>query len=94
MTVQARVHHLVASHLHIAEAAIEDRHTFDELGLTPLDVVLVVLRLEQLERGEGQFPVAALDDARTVGELVALVDDWLAGGRPARAQPTAGATCA
>lgn len=63
MTVQARVHHLVASHLHIAEAAIEDRHT-------------------------------ALDNARTIGDLVALVDDWLAGDRPVMAQTAFGASCA
>jgi acyl carrier protein len=72
----ALVHHLLASHLQIEEASIKDALRFEELGLEPLDLVLVVLRLERFDRGQGDFPVAELDRARTVGDLVALVDHW------------------
>jgi len=74
---QTLVHHLLASRLQIDDTSIEDAHPFDELGLDPLDLVLVALRLEDLDRGEGDFPVSALAQARTVGDLVALVDLWL-----------------
>jgi acyl carrier protein len=70
------VHGLVASHLRIDDRAIEDTHRFDELGLVPLDLVLVVLRLEDAAAGNDNFPVAALEHAQTVGDLVALVDVW------------------
>jgi acyl carrier protein len=45
-----------------------------DLGLDPLDLVLVVLRLEEL--GDIEFPVADLEDLLTVGDLVELVRDW------------------
>jgi acyl carrier protein len=79
MNAQALVHHLVAAQLHIEATAIEDAQTFDELGLDPLDLVLVVIRLDHLDRGDGNFPVAALDDAKTIRDLVALVDVWVHG---------------
>jgi acyl carrier protein len=74
---QTLVHHLVADHLQVDEASIEDADAFDELGLDPLDLVLIILRLENLDRGRGDFPVAALDHARAVGDLVVIVDIWL-----------------
>jgi hypothetical protein len=74
---QSLVHYLLASHLRIDDALIKDAYRFDEMGLDPLDLVLVVLRLEGLDHGKGDFPVAALDRATTVGDLVALVDQWL-----------------
>jgi acyl carrier protein len=74
---QALVHQLLASRLHIDETAIGDTDRLDDLGLTPLDLVLVVLRLDRLDRGSGEFPVSALDHATTVGDLVDLVDVWL-----------------
>jgi hypothetical protein len=42
-----------------------------------LDVLLVVLRLEHFDHGDGDFPFAALEHTKTVGDLVALVDLWL-----------------
>jgi acyl carrier protein len=76
---RALVHHLLASQLQVDEASIDDAHRFEELGLDPLHIVLVVLRLEDFDRGNGDFPVDALDHATTVGDLVALVDRWLHG---------------
>jgi acyl carrier protein len=74
---QALVHQLLASRLHADEASIKDTDRFDDLGLTPLDLVLVVLRLDRLDRGDGEFPLYALDHATTVGDLVDLVELWL-----------------
>jgi acyl carrier protein len=74
---QALVHQLLASRLHIDDASISDTDRFDDLGLTPLDLVLVVLRLDRLDRGDGEFPLYALDHATTVGDLVDLVELWL-----------------
>jgi hypothetical protein len=74
---QALVHHLLASQSRIDEASLTAAHRIDQLGLGPLDLVLVGLRVEALHRGHGDFPVAALDYATTVGDLVTLVDRWL-----------------
>src|SRR5271168_5258509 len=73
---QAIVHALLASHLKVEEASIADPVPLEELGLDPLDLVLVVVRLEDLDRGAGDFPVAALEHTRTVGDLVTLVELW------------------
>jgi acyl carrier protein len=73
---QALVHHVLASYLQIDETSIDDRQTFDTLGLEPLDLVFVVLRLEDLDRGDGEFPLEALERAKTVGDLVLLVEIW------------------
>lgn len=86
---QALVHSLLASQLQIPEESIDDAHTLDALGLDPLDLVFVVLRLEQFDRGKGDFPLAALADARSVRDLVLLVDLWLQRGTtPGRLQTT------
>ena len=74
---QALVHQILASRLRVDEASIRDADRFDDLGLTPLDLVLVVLRLDRLDRGDGEFPLYALDHATTVGDLVELVELWL-----------------
>ncbi len=76
---QALVHQLLASRLRIAAASIQDTDRFDDLGLGPLDLVLVVLRLDRLDRGDGEFPLYALEHATTVGDLVDLVELWLRG---------------
>jgi hypothetical protein len=61
----------------VDEASIRDTDLFDDLGLTLLDVVLVVLRLDRLDRGDGEFPVDALEQATKVGDLVDLVELWV-----------------
>jgi len=63
--------------LRVDESTLRDADRFDHLGLGPLDLVLVVLRLDRLDRGDGEFPLYALDDATTVGDLVDLVELWL-----------------
>jgi hypothetical protein len=39
--------------------------------------VLVVLRLDRFDRGDGEFPLYELEHATTVGHLVDLVERWL-----------------
>jgi acyl carrier protein len=77
MNSRSLIHHLVATQLRIDERSIHDTDSFAELGLSPLDLVLIVLRLEDFDRGDGSFPLAALEGARTVGDLVTLVDVWV-----------------
>ena len=74
---QAIVYKLLAAHLAVDEASIADAETLDELGLDPLDLVLVVLRLEDWGGGEGDFPLTALAHARTVNDFAELVELWL-----------------
>jgi hypothetical protein len=74
---QALVHDLLAFHLRLDPDLIRDADDFVELDLEPLDLVLVVLRLEALCGREGDFPLVDLADARTVGDFVTLVDSWL-----------------
>jgi acyl carrier protein len=69
------VRRALALHLDVEPDAIaEDAALEAELGLDPLDLVLVVLRLEEIE--EIEFPVADLEHIRTVGDLVELVRAW------------------
>jgi hypothetical protein len=74
---RALVHRLLALRLRIDGASIRDTDPLDRLGLTPLDLVLLVLKLEWLDRGDGEFPLYALRHATTVGDLVDLVELWL-----------------
>lgn len=69
------VRYALALHLDIAPDAIEltDRLD-DDLGLDPLDLVLIVLRLEELAVAE--FPVADLEGTTTVADLVGVVAAW------------------
>lgn len=51
-----------------------DQRLADDLGLDALDLVLVALRLEEI--AEAEFPVAALETARTVADLAVIVRLW------------------
>lgn len=46
----------------------------EDLGMDPLDLVLVALRIE--EWASGEFPVGDLESAVTVGDLVDVVACW------------------
>lgn len=63
----------LALHLDVDPATIAPETTLAVLGLDPFDLVLVVLRLEELSGIE--LPVVELEGLRTVGDLVALVHD-------------------
>jgi acyl carrier protein len=74
---RALVHQLLASRFHIEEASIRDADLLDELRVTPLDLLLVVLWLDRLDHIDCEFPLHALEHANTVGDLVDLVEPWL-----------------
>jgi acyl carrier protein len=86
---QALVYGLLASHLQIDAEWIVDADRFVELGLDPLDLVLIVLRIEDL-CGGGDFPLTELAHATTVGDFVALVDRWMEGDTVAQRARVAG----
>ncbi len=46
----------------------------EDLGLDPLDVILIVIRLED-EAGI-EFPVGSLDRVRTVRDLAEAIREW------------------
>jgi acyl carrier protein len=76
----------LALHLKAQPSHIELHHRLEQdLGLDPLDLVLVVLRLEEIE--EAEFPVADLETVMTVGDLVAVVRSWASPDRSASLPP-------
>jgi acyl carrier protein len=72
---QALVYALVASILQINET-LKAEDPLDELGLDTLDLILLATKLEELDPGNGAFPLETLAHARTMGDLVELVDVW------------------
>ena len=46
-----------------------------DLGLEPLDLVLIVFRLEEF--ADAEFSISDLEGVVTVGDLEALVREWL-----------------
>lgn len=75
----------LALHLESDPREIEESDRLEhDLGLDPLDLVLVVLRLEEL--GDAEFPVADLEGIRTVGDLTALVRVWCRGPETLRVE--------
>lgn len=65
----------LALHLEVDPNEIhESQNLEDDLGLDPLDLVLVVLRLEEI--GEGEFPVGDLEGVFTVKDLADVVRTW------------------
>jgi len=76
----------LALHLSIDPMEIELEQRLEaDLGLDPLDLVLVALRLEEIE--EAEFPVADLEAVTTVAELVGVVREWSGGDRSATLPP-------
>jgi hypothetical protein len=73
---QLLVHEMIASYLHLDAALVSDKNPIDALGLEPLDLILLVLRLEDKNPLAGEFPIGALSHAKTIGDLVALVHSW------------------
>ncbi len=62
----------VAQHLDVEATEIRSMHRFDrDLGLMPLDVVLIALRLEEVENVE--LPIDDLDAVHKVADLTALL---------------------
>jgi hypothetical protein len=87
-TPQALVHALLASALHRAITSIRDVDLLDELGADAQVLVSVTSQLEELQPEDGEFPIVPLAYARTVGDLVELVESW--SRRDATADPMDG----
>jgi acyl carrier protein len=63
---------VVARHLQMEPRAIDPHTTVrQDLELDPLDLVLIALRIEEIERIE--FPIARLEHVRTVGDIAKIV---------------------
>jgi acyl carrier protein len=72
------VHAAVAMHVGLDAHAIEPSQRLShDLGLDAFDLVLVALRLEELEPSRGEFPMEELVSIRTVRDLTALHEAWL-----------------
>jgi acyl carrier protein len=66
----------LASQLEVpADSLCEAQELERDLGLAPLDLVMVILRVEEAVGVE--FPLALLDEAKTVGDVFTLVRSWL-----------------
>jgi acyl carrier protein len=71
-SAEDRVQRVVARHLGVPPEDIAPSARVEgDLGLDPLDLVLIGLRLEELE--EREFPVAQLEAVVTVSDLTAIV---------------------
>jgi acyl carrier protein len=78
------VRHLLAVRLETPLEGIDaDQELQRDLGLDPLDLVLLALDLEETYRAE--FPMAELELVRTVGDLSTLARAWREANRPERA---------
>ena len=63
---------VVARHLQVEPRAIDAKTMVQQdLELDPLDLVLIALRIEELEQIE--FPIAHLEHVRSVGDIVEIV---------------------
>jgi len=79
----------LALHLGILPEEIHEHQALErDLGLDPLDLVLVVLRLEELNAEDTtiEFPVANLEGLLTVNDLTDVVRAWRYG--PLSKRPT------
>jgi acyl carrier protein len=66
------VRRAVAQHLDIHLTEIRTTHRFErDLGLRPFDIVLIALRLEEVENVE--VPIDRLDNVHKVADLTALL---------------------
>jgi hypothetical protein len=73
---QALVHELLASLLQTPDATIRDADGLDDVGADARVLFSFVAKLEQLVPENGGFPIAPLAHAKTVGDLVELVESW------------------
>ena len=73
---RALVHELLASLLHTTDPTIDDADGLDAVGAHPGVLFSIVAKLEQLVPENGDFPIVPLAHAKTVGDLVELVESW------------------
>jgi acyl carrier protein len=69
------VHSVVAAYVQIDQELVLDESLLEhDLGLDALDLVLLIVRLDDAVPGVRRTPISALASARTVADLVALVE--------------------
>ena len=78
---RALVYALLARLLQTSEASVNDADALADLELDALDLVLVAIKLEEIEPDNGPFPLGWLAHATTVADLVELVESWWRGDR-------------
>jgi acyl carrier protein len=71
-SLEGIVRRAVAQHLGVDSSEIQSTHHFQrDLAFQPLDVVLIAIRLEEIE--DVELPIDRLDSIETVGELTRLL---------------------
>jgi len=86
---RAIVHGVLALYLDVHPRSISDwHHIGDDLGLDPLDLLLVGARLSGFGSAERVFPLRALDARATVADLVTLFEAWAEDDEDEAAPPT------
>jgi len=72
---QSSVRLAIARHIDVPPSELRSTHHLSrDLGLDPLDLVLVALRLE--EGADVEFPIAELESVHTVDDFAELVQAW------------------
>ena len=76
-TISRTVHHAIAMHLDVSLDVLDDAQRLSEdLCLTPIDLVSIMLEVEAAHLGTDEFPAETLEDVDTVGDLVTVFEDW------------------
>ncbi len=75
-TLDKLVHVCLAAHLRLPTTEVDDREVVADLGLMPLDLVWIAMRVEALVLGPCDFPMDRLSKVVTVGDLVQTFDQW------------------
>jgi len=76
-SISNTIHHAIAMHLDVSLDMIDDAHRLSEdLCLTPIDLVSIMLEVESTHLGSDEFPAETLDGVDTVGELVTIFEEW------------------
>jgi hypothetical protein len=76
-SIKNTVHHAIAMHLDVSLDLIDDAQRLaEDLCLTPIDLVSIMLEVEATHLGSDEFPADVLDEVDTVGELVSIFEDW------------------
>ena len=70
------VYRLLARLRETSEASFADTDLLVDLEIDAVDLVLMAIKLEEIEPDSGPFPLLALTCVVTVGDLVELVDWW------------------
>jgi acyl carrier protein len=66
----------IGTYLDVSPTAVDAKAELErDLGLEPLDLVLIVFRLEEF--ADTQFSIADLEGVVTVADFEAVVDEWL-----------------